>query len=63
MLAAKETLPLWRRRRANLVMLERALKARRTPGEHHSDAEQAVLERKIAQYRFDASKGRIRPPG
>lgn len=62
MLGEKKTLRFWRQRRPNLVLLERALGARRTRGERHSDAEHVVIERRIAQYRFDASKGRIHPP-
>ncbi len=62
MLGDKRTLPFWSRRRPNLVMLERALKARRAVGERHTDAEHVVIGRKLAQYRFVVSKGRIHPP-
>jgi hypothetical protein len=63
MLGAKKTLPFWRRRKPNLLDLERAL----APGdgqrsERQSDSEQAVIERRIANDRFEVSKGRIHPP-
>jgi hypothetical protein len=59
MLGAKKTLPLWRR--PNHLALERAL-ASQVRVNRTSDAEQAVIERKLDQYRFEVSKGRIHPP-
>jgi len=63
MLGDKKTLPFWRRRKPNFLEIERAL----TPedgqrSERQTDAEQAVIERKIARDRFEVSKGRIHPP-
>jgi len=63
MLGDKKTLPFWRRRKPNFLEIERAL----TPedgqrSERQTDAEQAVIERKIAKDRFEMSKGRIHPP-
>jgi hypothetical protein len=63
MLGAKKTLPFWRRRKPNFLELERTLApgaARRS--ERQTDSEHAVIERKIAKDRFEASKGRIHPP-
>ena len=62
MLGEKKTLPFWRRRRPNLLELERALAPEGERSERHTDAEQAVIERKIARDRFEMSKGRIHPP-
>jgi hypothetical protein len=63
MLGDQKTLPLWRRRKPNFLELERALAPedgqRR---ERQTDAEQAVIERKIAKDRFEVSKGRIHRP-
>lgn len=61
MLGEKRTLPFWRCRRPSLLALERAL----APGgtrEERTETEHAVIEQKIAQQRFEASKGRIHPP-
>jgi hypothetical protein len=63
MLGEKKTLPFWRRRKLNFLELERALapeEGRR--GDRQSDAEQTVIERKIARDLFEVSKGRIHPP-
>jgi hypothetical protein len=62
MLGEKKTLPFWRRRRPNFLALERALAAESAHEERHTDAEHAVIERKIVQHRFEASKGKIHPP-
>jgi hypothetical protein len=63
MLGEKKTLPLWRRRKPNLLELERALAPEDGQrSERHTDAEHAVIERKIAKDRFEVSKGRIHPP-
>ena len=61
MLAEKKALPLWRRRRPNILALERAIAERGQP-ERHTETEHAVIERKIARDRFAVSKGRIHPP-
>jgi hypothetical protein len=64
MLGEKKTLPFWRRRKPNLLELERALApegGRR--GARQTEPEQAVIERKIARDRFEVSKGRVHPPG
>jgi hypothetical protein len=61
MLGEKKTLPFWRRRRTNLLTLERAL-APNARISRESEAEHAVIERKIARDRFEISKGRIHPP-
>lgn len=63
MLGDKKTLPFWRRRKPNLLELERALvpeEGRRS--ERHTDSEHTVIERKLGQHRFEVSKGRIHPP-
>ena len=63
MLGDSKTLPFWRRRRPNFLEIERALApdgGQRS--ERQTDAEQAVIERKIAKDRFEVSKGRIHPP-
>ncbi|MBN9088623.1 MAG: hypothetical protein J0J01_17100 [Reyranella sp.] len=62
MLGEKKTLPFWRKRRPNFLGLERALKPEGVREERHTDAEHAVIERKIAKDRFEVSKGRIHPP-
>ena len=63
MLGAKKTLPFWRRRRPNFLEIERALAPEEGQrSEPQTDAEQAVIERKIARDRFEVSKGRIHPP-
>jgi hypothetical protein len=60
MLGEKKTVPLWRRRPSNLLAVERALS-----NDGHtlrdSDSEQAVMEQKAAQRRFDEAKGKIHP--
>jgi hypothetical protein len=61
MLGEKKTLPLWSQRRPNFLKQERALAARRTRDERHTDAEHAVIERKLAQHRFEVSKGKVHP--
>lgn len=62
MLGDQKTLPFWRRRKPNLLELERALAPEDGQGsERHTEAEQAVIERKIAKDRFEVSKGRIHP--
>jgi hypothetical protein len=64
MLGQKKTLPFWRQRKPNLLELERALAPEQgQPSARHSDAEQSVIQRKIARDRFEVSKGRIHPPG
>ena len=63
MLGDQKTLPLWRRRKPNLLELERALAPEEGQrSERQTDAEHAVIERKIARDRFEVSKGRIHPP-
>jgi len=63
MLGEKKTLPLWRRRKPNFLEIERALAPEEGQrNERQTDAEQAVIERKIARDRFEVSKGRIHPP-
>jgi hypothetical protein len=63
MLGDKKTAPLWRRRKHNFLDLERALAPEDGQrGERQTDAEHAVIERKIAHDRFEVSKGRIHPP-
>jgi hypothetical protein len=63
MLGEKKTLPFWRRRKPNLLELERALAPEDGQlSERQTDAEHAVIERKIARDRFEVSKGRIHPP-
>ncbi len=63
MLGEKKTLPFWRRRKPNLLELERALAPEEGQrSERYTDAEHAVIERKIARERFEVSKGRIHPP-
>jgi hypothetical protein len=62
MLGERKTLPFWRRRRSSFLALERALTAESVRDERHSDAEHAVIEQKIAERRFEVSKGRIHPP-
>ena len=63
MLAEKRTLPFWRRRRPNFLAVERALAPEGAREERPSDAERAVIEQKLAEHRFEVSKGRIHPPG
>lgn len=62
MLGEKKTLPFWRRRRPNFLAVERALAPERSRDERHTDTEHAVIEQKIAEHRFEVSKGRIHPP-
>ena len=63
MLGEKKTLPFWRRRKPNFLEIERALAPEEGQrDERHTDAEHAVIERKIARDRFEVSKGRIHPP-
>jgi len=63
MLGDKKTLPFWRRRKPNFLEIERALAPEDGQrSERQTDAEQAVIERKIAKDRFEMSKGRIHPP-
>jgi hypothetical protein len=62
MLGEKKTLPFWRQRRPNFLELERALAPEGSHEERQTDAERAVIEQKIAQHRFEVSKGRIHPP-
>ena len=63
MLAEKKTLPFWRRHRPKFLALERALAPQdRRRDARRTDAEHAVIERKIARQRFEVSKGRIHPP-
>lgn len=62
MLGEKKTLPFWRRRRPNFLAIERALAPEGAREEQHTDAERAVIEQKIAQQRFELSKGRVHPP-
>ena len=63
MVGEKKMLPFWRRRRPNFLELERALAPEDGQrSERHTDAEQTVIERKIARDRFEVSKGRIHPP-
>jgi hypothetical protein len=62
MLGDKKTLPLWRQRKPNFLEIERALAPEEGQPERHTDAEQAVIKRKIARDRFEVSKGRIHPP-
>jgi hypothetical protein len=61
MLGEKKTVPLWSRRRPNLLAMERAMAAERPKGERHTDTEHAVIEQKSAQRRFEESKGKVRP--
>jgi hypothetical protein len=62
MLGEKKTLPFWRRRRPNFLALERALAPEGQGSERHTEAEHTVIERKLAERRFEVSKGRIHPP-
>jgi hypothetical protein len=62
MLGEKKTLPFWRRRRPKFLAVERALAPEGQREEQQSDAERAVIEQKIAQHRFEVSKGKIHPP-
>ena len=63
MLGDRKTLPFWRRRKPNFLELERALVPEEGQRDgRQSEAEQAVIERKIARDRFEVSKGRIHPP-
>jgi hypothetical protein len=62
MLAEKKTLPFWRRRRPNFLALERALAREGQGGDRHPEAEHTVIERELAEHRFEVSKGRIHPP-
>ena len=62
MLEEKKTSPFWRRRKPSFLDLERALVPEGQRNERHTDAEQAVIERKLARDRFEVSKGRIHPP-
>lgn len=61
MLGEKKTLPFWRRRKPNFLELERALAPEGPRRDRQTDAEHAVIERKIARDRFEVSKGRIHP--
>jgi hypothetical protein len=61
-LGEKKTLPFWRKRRPNFLALERALATEGSREERQTDTEHAVIEQKIAQHRFEVSKGRIHPP-
>jgi hypothetical protein len=63
MLGNRKTLPFWRRRKPSLLEQERALAPEGGQrSERQTNAEHAVIERKIAKDRFDVSKGRVRPP-
>lgn len=63
MLGEKKTLPFWRRRKPNFLELERALAPEEGQrSERHTNAEHAVIGRKLGQHRFEVSKGRIHPP-
>ena len=62
MLGEKKTLPFWRKRRPNLLELERALAPEGGRQEQQTDAERTVIEQKIAEHRFEVSKGRIHTP-
>lgn len=61
MLGNRKTLPLWSRRRPNLLAQERALANAGRAGERHTDSEHAVMEQKAAQRRFEEAKGKVRP--
>jgi hypothetical protein len=64
MLGEKKTVPLWRRRKHNFLDLERALVPESGRGEERqTDSEQAVIGQKIAQHRFEVSKGKLHTPG
>jgi len=63
MLEEKKTLPFWRRRRPSFLALERALASEGQGSERHSEAEHAVIERKLAEHRFEVSKGKVHAPG
>lgn len=63
MLGEKKTVPLWSQRKPNLLAQERALAPETPQEERQTESEQAVIERKIAQDRFEVSKGRVHPPG
>jgi hypothetical protein len=58
----KKTLPFWRQRKPNFLAIERAIAPETPREERQTDAEQAVIERKIAKDRYEVSKGRIHPP-
>ena len=62
MLGERKTLPFWRRRRPNFLALQRAIAPAALGGERHTEAEHTVIERKLAEHRFEVSKGRIHPP-
>jgi hypothetical protein len=62
MFGEKKTLPFWRRRRPYFLAVERALAPERSREERHTDAEHAVIEQKIAEHRFEMSKGKVHPP-
>ena len=62
MLGEKKTLPFWRRRPPNCLAIERALAPEGPRKERWTDAERAVVAHKIAEDRFEVSKGRIHPP-
>jgi hypothetical protein len=58
MLGNKKALPLWRRRRPNILSLERALNAT-APVAMHSDLEYAVISQSTALRRVEAAKRRF----
>jgi hypothetical protein len=62
MLGDKKTLPFWRRRKPNFLAVERAIAPEKPREERQTDSEHAVIERKIAEHRFEASKGKVHPP-
>ena len=63
MLGDKKTLPFWRYRKPNFFELERTLASEDSRrSERQTDSEHAVIERKLGQYRFEVSQGRIHPP-
>jgi len=60
MLGERKTLPFWRRRRANLLALERALAPERRAA-RRTGAERTVIVQKAAQRRFLEANGKVRP--
>lgn len=61
MLGNKKSIPLWRRRRANFLDLERAINAIGGDG-HHSDLQYAVVSQRTERQRVAVAKRRfIRP--
>jgi hypothetical protein len=53
MLGGNKTLPFWRRRKPSFLELERALASGEGQrSERHTDAEHAMIERKIAKDRL-----------